>query len=404
MPHRANVPFLCLLLVSPGTVCIAQTVVWQETFDGTNNWETGANLNQNVGGSCGKSNKFYISCKENGNAAGTCGTGCGSNKTLHVGSATLGDLGAAYDAGGFSNCGSGCLLCNTTTNKRSWSKAVSTVGYGTLSLEFDYIEDGNATSDNATVEYSTDNGASWTLLEDMPKTNNAGCGGQGRWTHRVIPLPSPCWNLSTLRIAFHWVNNNDGTGTDPSFAVNDATITTPGTLPVELLGFSARPSGHAVRLEWATASEQNNAWFVVEHGVDGADFQVLGRVPGAGNSQHVLHYSYVQEEPQAGMNYYRLRQVDMDGSWSLSPVVPLNFPQSGSPLGEARLIGDEITTGPMADFGDCEYTLCDMQGRVLLQGVPADERLHLNMGPLGHGAYVLQLATPEGTDAKVFFR
>ncbi|MCO5274885.1 MAG: hypothetical protein M9900_08200 [Flavobacteriales bacterium] len=404
MPCRANAPVFCLLLVAPGASCMAQTVVWQESFDGTNNWETGANLNQDVGGSCGKSNKYYISCKENGNAAGACGTGCGSNKTLHVGSATLGDLGAAYDAGGFSNCGSGCFLCNTTTNKRSWSKTISTVGYSTLSLEFDYIEDGNGTSDNATAEYSTDNGASWTLLQDMPKTNNSGCGGQGRWTHLTIPLPSSCWSINTLRIAFHWVNNNDGTGTDPSFAVNDVRITTPGTLPVELLGFGARTSGGDALLEWATASEQDNAWFAVEHGLNGADFNELGRVPGAGNSQQVLHYSYVHQQPAPGLNYYRLRQVDMDGAWTFSPVVPLDLAGAASPLDAATVVGDELVIGPMAEFGECRYMLCDLQGRILMQGTPVDERLRLNLGPLGHGAYVLQLATPEGTDAKVFFR
>lgn len=238
----------------------------------------------------------------------------------------------------------------------------------------------------------------------MPKTNNSGCGAQGKWAHRVVALPASCWNIPVLRIAFRWVNNNDGAGTDPSFAVNDVEITTPGTLPVELLGFGARTSGGDALLEWATASEQDNAWFLVEHGLNGADFNELGRVPGAGNSQQVLHYSYVHEQPAPGLNYYRLRQVDVDGTWTLSPVVPLDLAGYASPLDAAMVTGDGLVIGPMAEFGECRYLLCDMQGRILLQGTPAGEYLRLGLNSFGHGAYVLQLITPHGTDAKVFIR
>lgn len=404
MPCRANVPFLCLLLAAPGTPCVAQTVVWQETFDGTNNWETGANLNQNVGGSCGKSNKFYISCKENGNPAGSCGTGCGSNKTLHVGSATLGDLGAAYDAGGFSSCGSGCFLCNTTTNKRSWSKAINTTGFSLLSLEFDYIENGEGSNDNATVEYSTNNGSSWTLLQDMPKTNNSGCGAQGKWAHCVLALPASCCNIPVLRIAFRWVNNNDGAGTDPSFAVNNVQITTPGTLPVELISFTAHAIGQQAVLEWATASEHDDAYFGVEAGTGSGEFVEVGRVTGAGNSESMVHYAFRVEMALIGMNYYRLRQVDLNGHFEYSQIVPLQALPSASPLAMASMGEGQLVTGPIAQYGECRFVLYDLQGRVLLQGIPKEERLRLDLNAWAPGCFILRLTTPWDSEARAFVR
>lgn len=405
--HAMVRPFRILAigpLLGMGIGGTAQTVVWQETFDGTNNWETGANLNQDLGGSCGKSNKFYISCKENGNAAGSCGTGCGSNKTLHVGSSTLGDLGAAYDAGGFSSCGGGCFLCNTTTNKRSWSKVINTTGYGTLSLEFDYIETGQGSTDNALVEYSTDNGSSWSVLQDTPKTNNSGCGGQGRWTHANVPLPASCWNITTLRIGFKWVNNNDGAGSDPSFAVNDVQITTPGTLPVELTSFTAHADGQQAVLEWTTASEHDNAYFSVEHSRDAFAFREVGRVSGTGNSQSLVPYEFKHGAPAWGMNFYRLRQVDLDGRYEYSSVVPLLVNADASPLVVAQMNGDLLITGPIPDPGSCRFMLCDLQGRVLLQGIPTEERLRLDIGSLAPGCLVLRLITPWGSEARAFVR
>ncbi|MEN9441822.1 MAG: hypothetical protein RLZ33_1899, partial [Bacteroidota bacterium] len=126
--------------------------------------------------------------------------------------------GAAYDAGGF--CG--ILFC-PQANRRTISPTISTVGQTGLTLLFDYIEGGESTNDNAQVFYSIDNGASWLLLEDMPKSLT-GCGGQGVWTTRSISLPASCDNISTLKIAFSWVNNDDGVGTDPSFALDNVIV------------------------------------------------------------------------------------------------------------------------------------------------------------------------------------
>lgn len=92
-------------------------------------------------------------------------------------------------------------------------------------------------------------------------------------------------------------------------------------LPVELLSFTAEPAEEVVRLRWSTATEQDNDHFALDRSADGETFIEVLRVPGAGNSQHELVYSAADEQPLSGVSYYRLRQVDTDGTTTLGPTV-----------------------------------------------------------------------------------
>ena len=110
----------CLLLTY---ACKGQTVFWTETFNNgcvkgclVNGVNTGNGAwsldNSNLpAGTCNDtySNLWFISCKENGNAAGACGSGCGAKPTLHIGAndGFFYDIGASYDAGGLGGCGNG---------------------------------------------------------------------------------------------------------------------------------------------------------------------------------------------------------------------------------------------------------------------------------------------------------
>jgi uncharacterized repeat protein (TIGR01451 family) len=92
-------------------------------------------------------------------------------------------------------------------------------------------------------------------------------------------------------------------------------------LPVELLYFRGSGNGCSVELEWATASEEGNDYFVVEHSVDGRNFKPLKVVQGAGNSTDVLNYSTTHDNVRQNLNHYRLKQVDFDGSFAYSEIV-----------------------------------------------------------------------------------
>lgn len=91
-------------------------------------------------------------------------------------------------------------------------------------------------------------------------------------------------------------------------------------LPVEWLSFSAKASDQDVILHWATSTESNNDYFDIESSRDGKAFSVIGWVKGAGSSQIEQNYSFLDKYPGSGLHYYRLKQVDFDGTLSYSPI------------------------------------------------------------------------------------
>lgn len=98
-----------------------------------------------------------------------------------------------------------------------------------------------------------------------------------------------------------------------------------GPLPVEWGGLEAKKIGDQARLQWTTYSEYNNALFEIERSADGASFKTIGQVIPASHSGTPLHYSFNDRLPLPGLNYYRIRQTDYDGKFSISEVVSLNF-------------------------------------------------------------------------------
>lgn len=84
------------------------------------------------------------------------------------------------------------------------------------------------------------------------------------------------------------------------------------TLPVSLVKFDAKLNDKKVDLTWSTASEINNSYFSIERSADGINFNLLGTVNGAGNSEVLKEYSFTDHYPLPGKNYYRLSQTNID--------------------------------------------------------------------------------------------
>ena len=96
-------------------------------------------------------------------------------------------------------------------------------------------------------------------------------------------------------------------------------------LPVSLISFSAARQGSAVQVAWATASEQNSSYFVVERSANGHTFDALARVEAQGTSTARFDYGTLDRTPLGGTSYYRLRQVDKDGATAYSNVATVRF-------------------------------------------------------------------------------
>jgi hypothetical protein len=101
----------------------------------------------------------------------------------------------------------------------------------------------------------------------------------------------------------------------------ESSLSTNGPLPVELTSFVENVTNHRVNLYWATATEVNNYGFDVERKSENADWMKIGFVEGNGNSNSPKSYSFT-DEPKGGREFkYRLKQIDLDGSYEYSDVV-----------------------------------------------------------------------------------
>ncbi|MEM6298583.1 MAG: hypothetical protein AAF740_07845, partial [Bacteroidota bacterium] len=108
------------------------------------------------------------------------------------------------------------------------------------------------------------------------------------------------------------------TGADVDISCGAMCVFAP--LPVELLFFTAEAQQETTLLEWATTNETNNAYFGVERSTDGKYFKEVGYVEGHGTSRETQTYCWEDTQPVHGDAYYRLRQVDFDGTENFSKV------------------------------------------------------------------------------------
>ncbi len=93
-----------------------------------------------------------------------------------------------------------------------------------------------------------------------------------------------------------------------------------GVLPVELVKFEVLPTNGTNLIAWTTGMELNNDYFVIEKSLNGKDFHSIGEVNGYGKSSHEIDYNFIDEAPYEN-TYYRLKQVDLDGSVEYSKVI-----------------------------------------------------------------------------------
>jgi hypothetical protein len=121
----------------------------------------------------------------------------------------------------------------------------------------------------------------------------------------------------------------NGTNNTVTFTVNftDGQYYTLGStevaaLPITLLSFEANKiNKNQVKLDWATADETNNSFFTIERSANGIDFEAIANLQGAGNSESTNLYHWVDSNPIIGNNFYRLKQTDFNGEFSISEMV-----------------------------------------------------------------------------------
>lgn len=103
------------------------------------------------------------------------------------------------------------------------------------------------------------------------------------------------------------------------------------TAPVDFLSFDVKKVSNGNILLWKTASETNSSHFILQRSTDGVNFEAVGRVAAAGNSGTILSYSYIDGQSFSSHEtvYYRIQEVDLDGSFMYSNLKSLSDKSSG---------------------------------------------------------------------------
>jgi hypothetical protein len=160
-----------------------------------------------------------------------------------------------------------------------------------------------------------------------------------------------------------------------------------------LIQFRAEKNGDgSVRLDWRTGSERDNDYFAVERSPNGADWTELTRIPGRGTTGETTDYTVNDPTRATSVRYYRLRQVDYDGTQSFSEVVTI----AGESGGTAALTAyPNPTTGHIDVTGSSgPLHVYDAAGREITASVvgsdPGERRLSVNLSGFPAGLYLLR--------------
>ncbi|MEM9544949.1 MAG: LamG-like jellyroll fold domain-containing protein [Bacteroidota bacterium] len=126
------------------------------------------------------------------------------------------------------------------------------------------------------------------------------------------------YDFSLMGSTSNWITS----GADISGVCSNVTCS---ILPVELIDFKGSAHKNNIQLEWITASEVNNLGFEIQKSTDLKNWDVLGFVEGKKNSNKLNNYAFTDQKPIPGVNYYRLRQIDLDEAFEFSDIVPVKF-------------------------------------------------------------------------------
>lgn len=233
-------------------------------------------------------------------------------------------------------------------------------------------------------------------------TNEIAQGQEGKWLSFEIPFSSFAPSLAAgakniiSQIVFTHVNSSSG---GPIY-MDNIYFYRSGPLPVKLTSFTAVAKANIVGLNWETATEVNNRGFGVEKSIDGRTWSELTFVNASPSNVNGAKYSAVDQAPIQGMNFYRLRQTDLDGKFAYSAVRQVNF------NGMADVIS--VYPNPSKGFVNVlvnpsskkvNYSITNTTGRSLKSGILLTDGTvnKVNIQGLPAGVYMLQVTDENGT-------
>lgn len=199
------------------------------------------------------------------------------------------------------------------------------------------------------------------------------------------------------------VNNTVSVNVVPNDEIFDwwAIVDAISPLPVELLSFDAKPvDNKAVVIEWTTVSERNLDKFIVERSMDGVSWEFVLQTAALGDSRSLAEYQGVDAAPYTGQSYYRLKQIDLDGTYSYSSIkavyiedatrmLTLIYPNPAQGVLNVHF-SDELTPKSLVVY--------DVQGKLVISRDIRSETANtvpLDISRLAQGSYLIQIVTDE---------
>jgi hypothetical protein len=166
-------------------------------------------------------------------------------------------------------------------------------------------------------------------------------------------------------------------------------------LPVQLVTFAAVKQSATVLLNWQTSTEINSSYFDLQHSRNGSQWQSIGTVSAAGNSSTPRNYSFVHNKPVTGVNYYRLKLVDLDGSFKNSPVQMVNFGNGATIKILPNPVVDRLyITGGAGSFES--ITIFSSEGKLIQQCSNFITGSSIDMSAYAAGLYRIRITDKEG--------
>lgn len=276
--------------------------------------------------------------------------------------------------------------------------------------------------------FKSANGHEFDVVADVnPKVISVGPNGYSEtgclsyWDANGVYIGAPGVARCSTITAIDWEDNNTYQSCNGIHYVEYSGITgfsggTGGTgvspwdvspLPVELVSFTGYNSGNINVLNWVTASEINTHKFYVERSKDAVLFDVIGEKDAAGHSTQTLSYSLNDVAPYAGNNYYRLKVVDLDGTYNYSNIILIKTESSDISYTDAILnVFPNPTNHTLfidyvsSNISEVEIKVYDAIGQVVLinsvETVKGNQRLWLDVRDLSDGVYIINIQDKTG--------
>lgn len=187
---------------------------------------------------------------------------------------------------------------------------------------------------------------------------------------------------------------NGQTSNTGSYVLSPFQVECQKSLPVSLWQFTLARKAASVDLLWATASEKNASRFEVQRSTDAETWQVLGVQAARGESQSLVHYRLTDEHPLRGLNYYRLKMIDQDGTYTYSKVLSAGMERGGAIL-YPNPVAETLFLKNVEEATVREIVLRDSRGTVVFRsaGVPV---AGIPVRTLPEGRYLLTVTEHSG--------